>query len=102
MCVLLLVHVLVYEWVCVAHYILVGLGECVCEVACACIGVCVHTMEDKCISYKYCVFVYLYYISDVVREREINKRRKEKGKDEGEERKRKRIEKLSVTQKHTL
>ena len=74
-----------------------------CEVECACIGVCVHTMEDTSISYEYCVFVYLYHISDiVVREKEINKRRKEKGKDEGEERKRKRIEKLNVTQKYTL
>ena len=86
-----------------AHYILIRLGECVCEVECACIGVCAYTMEDTSISYEYCVFVYLYHISDiVVREKEINKRRKEKGKDEGEERKRKRIEKLNVTQKYTL
>ena len=33
---------------------------------CVCVCVCVHTMEDTSISYEYCVFVYLYYVSDVV------------------------------------
>ena len=48
---------------------------------------CKHTKEDTCISYEFCVFVYLYHISDIVRKSNRQKRKKEgriKGRSERE------------------
>ena len=47
------------------------MSVCVCRwhvhaLVCVCVCVCVYTKEDTGISNEYCVYVYLYHISDVV------------------------------------